>query len=737
MTDTCEHLELSLVNALGARFDDDTNENLQVTKMDSDRSHTHDEIFSYLQADWEKEEMMKLQDAFKRPLDASEESDDVRDTERRQLGIASEYVAGLQEMYMCSVTPSSIASLESVSKSEDVSFNGELVQSIEGSSATEAPPRFASRLLNDVLFRARVSGRTAMPNDFLSAGTLLRRAIELLKTDTADNDALSCVNQKTVRALIAKWRSTNYLYSTPRLHKVDVARMYDNAKVFGKFSNINGDVRSSQMNDIMSGKEQHLLKVKKKVANSEKREDMSKRKKLKDAASLVASKSIIDLVINAVRVDVERFEASRKSQMALEAANGDEDANIEASTVNDNDVSLDDDDEYSPPVIRLSDVPKPSLATLFQAKDPDGTGWMSFSHAMLAVDEAKLLTTPTEMFILASKLIKDNERNGSLPWTTLLDLIGTSKPSVGGDWTSKSLLNNFQAWETAVQAVLTKRQGFCGPDDVSKLILCQPSVTAQFTKTHMRRYSVALSQHPVLQSPFFLRTSSGMKEQHETLSTVLRAFDVDLQLAVTSGDVNYALQCVGVKLKKTALEQFCEIYKFPKGRTGREDDMYGDSICSSKFGVPFPDIDCERMLLSIAPGAAILFQDKESDGISNSHFLDDDVNGFGIDTPLDIDAMLAMISSKVFAKFLRLRASLLSLPEPRNVSMAEFTSTCEACDVEVFEMDLEFLLDFCRSDQEDSKLDAIRFMWILAVSTTPDSIAYQAPPMQVVEIGVN
>ena len=47
--------------------------------------------------------------------------------------------------------------------------------------------------------------------------------------------------------------------------------------------------------------------------------------------------------------------------------------------------------------------------------------------------------------------------------------------------------------------------------------------------------------------------------------------------------------------------------------------------------------------------------------------------------------------------------------------------------------DRELLLEFCRADTADDFIDGIRFMWILAAAATPASVAYQAPPMQIVE----
>ena len=760
----------ALVEALDARFGG-ADDGLPATTMGTvRRPHAEEEaVFAYLQADWEREEVMKLKDVLGRPASSSEATRTKKpassseaggdehgdDNEELQAVLACEYVAGLQEVYMKEAdTPSATATTATASsgvtgstcccssssiggENADATDGGEICHgsaalplTAAGAATVQAPPRFASRLLNDRVFRARVSGRTALANDFVGCGTLLSRAIELL----GEREELQpYLTESVVRRLIERWRSTCYLLSTPRLHRADLSRMCETTRAGKNFSPVssgNNDDGSSPTSKTLSGdsdadetKQRLLRKVRRKVASSERREEETKRRAMKKAACATAEARLRDLVLHTVRVDVERYEALYKTRANGPPARktddgGDDNAGTTAATAS---------------RVLLSDVQMPSLAVLFQAKDPDCCGWMSFSHAMLALEEAQLFITPSEMFILVASLVKNSERNGALPWPQFLELIGASKPAIGGDWSQKSLLDTFQAWETAVQSRLLELQGFCGPDDVAKLMLCQPSVTAQFTKTHMRRYSVALSQHPVLQSPLFMRLASSLREKHERLATVLRAFDVDLRLAVNSADVKYAFQCVGVKLRGEMLENLCEVFRFPEGQSGREDDVYATGSVNAKFGVPFPDIDCERMLLSISPGLAVLHQDKAMDGIRSELFTTtDDEGNFTHGAHFDIDAILAEVSAIVYDKLLKLRASVLALPTPKKVRFVDLMDACATRDIDINPSDEELLLDFCRSDTREEFIDAARFVSILAIATTPDSVSYQAPPMQII-----
>ena len=744
-----ERLESVLVDALYKKFGTSSEVSPAAARGPPTQTPVADdaEVFAFLQSDWEREEVMKLKDLFGKADEAhsggktayiatsvakdEEETDTkIEDSERLQALLAKEYVAGLQEAYMC-CPPSTSSGVGG----KDADCGGlevnESMYEIAGATAVEPPPRFASRLLNDEIFRARVSGRNALRNDFVAAGTILTRAAELLAG--GNEDVLPLVNENTVRSLIEKWRSTSYLMSTPRLHKADVARMCECVAIDKKLreqekiSEEGVAARAMGADANEEGKAATLEKIKRKVAASERRDERNRKKASREAASVLAQDRLFEIVLHSVRVDVERFEAAYKSSKLLKAP-----------PISPEIPASEEGAEECPRRVLLSDVPVPSLATLFQAKDPDGSGWMSFSHAMLAFRESSLLITSTEMFILVSRLIrKDSEWNGQVPWPHLLEMIGASKP-VGGEWSPKCLLDDFQAWETSVQERLLAIQGFCGPEDVAKLILCQPSVTAQFTKTHMRRYSVALAQHPVLQSPLFMRISSGMREKHEALSTVLRAFDTDLRLAVTRGDVKYAFQCAGVRLQENALSGVCQVFKFPEGKTGRDDDVYGStgaaSAKSAKFGVPFPDIDCERLLLSVSPGLAILHQDKEMDGIRSSHFMRADATGkLEAVGEFDVYAVMASVSAAVYDKMLALRERILELPSPSRVTFEDLSAACGRVDIEMCGEDRELLLEFCRADTRDEFIDGIRFMWILAAAATPASISYQMPPMQIVE----
>ena len=270
--------------------------------------------------------------------------------------------------------------------------------------------------------------------------------------------------------------------------------------------------------------------------------------------------------------------------------------------------------------------------------------------------------------------------------------------------------SELRTWESiATQKLSEIQEEPPTANDLATLLVFEPKVQHEQIVKSLRLYSVAITGHPLFDSPAIMKLTNHMISTIQALSRFIQLPDKDFRNTITETDLLYALRCARVKSVTpsriaTLLEEFAGA-PIPGLKTTQKPRMnYG----------PF--------LRAISPSAAELWLEKNEIGIDAA----------STEYDQDIEAVMVAVSVDVFKPYSALRKAIMARDTEKSgvlmpQELVDATSECGFTEFDM--MDAEFALRFFHSEV-DCKLDWELFLGVLAVAidrSNPMADVYDTP----------